>query len=47
VLTFAVDMTRCLANGGATWNPGETLAVELEARSGYGDNAAQKVYFRR
>lgn len=46
-LTFFVDVTRCLANGGATWNPGETLGVDIQARSNYGDNAAQKVYFRR
>ena len=46
-LTFSVDITRCLTNGGVTWNAGETLAVDIQARSNYGDNAAQKVYFRR
>jgi hypothetical protein len=46
-LTFSVDITRCLTNGGVTWNPGETLAVDIQARSNYGDNAAQKVFFRR
>jgi hypothetical protein len=46
-VTFSVDLTRCLTNGGVTWNVGETLAVDIQARSNYGDNAAQKVYFRR
>ena len=39
-LTFSVDITRCLTNGGVTWNAGETLAVDVPARSNYGDNAA-------
>jgi hypothetical protein len=45
-LTFSVDLTRCLANGGATWNPGEVLGVDIQARSNYGDNAAQKIVFK-
>ena len=44
-LTFTVDLTGCL--GSTTWSSGESLQVDIQARSGYGDNAAQKVVFRR
>ncbi|MEA2393428.1 MAG: hypothetical protein QOJ82_1319 [Solirubrobacteraceae bacterium] len=46
-VTFSVDLTRCLQNGGVAWNPGEVLAVDIQARSSYGDNAAQKIFFKR
>lgn len=44
-LTYTVNMTSCL--GATTWDVGETLQVDLQARSNDGDNAAQKVWFVR
>ncbi len=44
-LTFTIDLTACL--GTTAWNSGETLQVDIQARSEYGDNAAQKISFRR
>ena len=46
-LTFSVNLTRCLAAAGVAWLSGETLQVDIQARSSFGDNAAQKVSFRR
>lgn len=43
--TFTVDLTTCL--GSTPWNPGDTLSTDLQFRSLYGDNAAQKVCFAR
>lgn len=48
--SFTVDLTDCLTGnpGGAlTWNSGEYLFVDLQFRSQYGDNAAQKFCLRR
>lgn len=44
-LTFTVDLTGCL--GTTAWASGQTLQVDIQARSDYGDNTAQKVMFRR
>ncbi|MBI4898137.1 MAG: hypothetical protein HY827_07200 [Actinobacteria bacterium] len=44
-LTFAVNLTQCLAAAGITWNSGESLGVDIQAVSEFGDNAAQKVSF--
>ena len=44
-LTFAVNLTQCLAASGITWNSGETLSVDIQAVSEFGDNAAQKISF--
>ena len=46
-LTFAVNLTQCLAASAITWSSGQTLQVDIQARSTFGDNAAQKVSFRR
>jgi hypothetical protein len=48
--SFTIDLTDCLAGnpGGAiAWNSGEALFVDLQFRSEYGDNAAQKFCVRR
>lgn len=44
-LTFSVNLTQCLAAAGITWNSGETLGVDIQAVSEFGDNAAQKISF--
>jgi len=46
-LTFSVNLTQCLGAAAITWSSGETLQVDIQARSNFGDNAAQKVSFRR
>lgn len=46
-LTFTVNLTSCLAAKGLTWSSGETLGVDIQARSLYSDNSAQKIYFKR
>lgn len=46
-LTFSVNLTQCLAASAITWSSGQTLQVDIQARSSFGDNAAQKVSFRR
>ena len=46
-LTFSINLTRCLAAAAITWSSGQTLQVDIQARSSFGDNAAQKVSFRR
>jgi hypothetical protein len=45
-LTFTVNMTDCLGSG-ATWDIGESLNFDLQARTRDSDNAAQKLEFRR
>lgn len=44
-LTFTIDLTACL--GATAWASGQSLQVDIQARSQYGDNAAQKIVFRR
>jgi len=44
-LTFSVNLTQCL--GALGWAPGQTLQVDIQARSEFGDNAAQKIVFQR
>ncbi|MCB0878653.1 MAG: hypothetical protein KDC46_06690, partial [Thermoleophilia bacterium] len=44
-ITFTVDMTDCL--GTTSWDVGETLSFDLQARTRDGDNAAQKLTFVR
>jgi hypothetical protein len=46
-LTFSVDLEQCLAAAGQTWSTGQTLQVDIQARSEFGDNAAQKISFVR
>ena len=46
-LTFSVNLTQCLASAGAGWSTGQTLGVDIQARSEFGDNAAQKIQFKR
>jgi len=46
-LTFSVNLTQCLAAAGLGWAPGQTLQVDIQARSEFGDNAAQKIVFQR
>lgn len=45
-LTFGVNLTQCLASAGLTWSSGQNLQVDIQARSQFGDNAAQLVNFR-
>ena len=45
-ISFTVNMTDCLGTG-ATWDVGETLSFDLQARTADGDNAAQKLTFIR
>lgn len=44
-ISFTTNISTCL--GATTWDVGETLQVDLQARSMDGDNAAQKVWFLR
>jgi hypothetical protein len=46
-LTFSVNLTRCLAAAGQAWTTGQRLQVDIQARSEFGDNAAQKINFVR
>ena len=46
-LTFSVNLTQCLAKAGLGWAPGQVLQVDIQARSEFGDNAAQKISFVR
>lgn len=48
--SFTIDVTNCLDNaaGGAiSWNAGETLFLDLQFRSPFGDNSAQKFCLAR
>lgn len=40
--TFTVNLGTCLGSQAADWGAGETLFIDLQARSQDGDNAAQK-----
>jgi len=42
-LTFSVNLTQCLAKTGVAWAPGQVLQLDIQARSEFGDNAAQKI----
>jgi len=46
-LTFTVDLDACLAAFGLAWGSGQSLKVDIQARSEFGDNAAQAVFFKR
>jgi hypothetical protein len=46
-LTFSINLTQCLASAGKTWGSGQALSVDVQARSEFGDNAAQMLRFRR
>jgi hypothetical protein len=47
-VNLAVDLTGCVASAsGQSWDPGETLKVDIQARTNDGDNAAQAIWFRR
>lgn len=47
-VNLAVDLTGCVADAaGESWDPGETLKVDIQARTNDGDNAAQAIWFRR
>lgn len=46
-LTFSVNLTQCLAKAGLVWTAGQVLQVDIQARSEFGDNAAQKINFVR
>lgn len=48
--TFTVNLSTCLNNassGPISWNAGDALFVDLQFRSTYGDNAAQKFCVKR
>lgn len=45
-LSFSLDLDACLSGTG-TWDTGEVLGVDIQAKTPYGDNAAQKIYFVR
>jgi len=44
-LTFTVNLSTCFTSAGMSISSGETVGVDIQARSTGGDNAAQKVYF--
>jgi hypothetical protein len=47
-ITFTVNLTACATSkGGASWDAGEDLKVDIQARTADGDNAAQAIMFRR
>jgi hypothetical protein len=46
-LSFTVDVDACLAANSVTWPVGDKLGIDIQARAAQGDNAAQKVWFRR
>lgn len=46
-LTFSVNLSQCLASRGIAWTAGQVLQVDIQARSEFGDNAAQKISFVR
>jgi hypothetical protein len=46
-VAYTVDLTACLATRSVAWSPGQTVQLEIAARSlGGGDNTAQQVFFR-
>ena len=47
-LSFSLDLNACLDGTGVAWNPGDTIQMEIVARSQTaGDNSAQEVMFKR
>jgi hypothetical protein len=46
-LSFTVDVDACLAANSVTWLVGEKLGIDIQARAVQGDNAAQKIWFKR
>jgi hypothetical protein len=46
-LSFTVDVDACLAASSVTWPVGEKLGIDIQARAAQGDNAAQKIWFKR
>jgi hypothetical protein len=46
-LSFTVDVDACLAASSVTWPVGDKLAIDIQARAAQGDNAAQKIWFKR
>ena len=47
---FTLDVNSCLASspsGAISWDPGQSLSLDLQFRSRDGDNAAQKICLRR
>jgi hypothetical protein len=46
-LSFTVDVDACLAANSVTWPVGHKLGIDIQARAVQGDNAAQKIWFKR
>jgi len=46
-LSFTVDVDACLAANSVTWPVGHKLGIDIQARATQGDNAAQKIWFKR
>jgi hypothetical protein len=46
-LSFTVDVDACLATNSVTWPVGDKLGIDIQARAAQGDNAAQKIWFKR
>jgi hypothetical protein len=46
-LSFTVDVDACLAANAVTWPVGDKLGIDIQARAAQGDNAAQKIWFKR
>jgi hypothetical protein len=46
-LSFSVDVDACLAANAVTWPVGDKLGIDIQARAAQGDNAAQKIWFKR
>jgi hypothetical protein len=47
-VTYSLDFSACLASKNATWSSGDSIQLEIVARSqGGGDNSAQQVIFKR
>ncbi len=46
-LSFTVDVDACLAANSVTWPVGDKLGIDIQARAAQGDNAAQKIWFKR
>jgi hypothetical protein len=46
-LSFTVDVDACLAANSVTWAVGDKLGIDIQARAAQGDNAAQKIWFKR
>jgi len=46
-LSFDVDIDACLAATSVSWPAGHKLGIDIQARAAQGDNAAQKIWFKR